>query len=219
MHRQPEPELMDRPEEVAAYALADFAEVNRLFVQRLEELAGDLASADTLDLGCGPGDITVRVAQARPGWRIVAADASRPMLDWAAGVFRRAGVADRVTCRVVDAKQADLPDAAFDVVFSNSLLHHVTDAAALWREVRRVTRPGGLVFFRDLSRPDDAATARQIVETHAGGESELLKEEFYRSLLSAYTPDEVRAQLRAAGLSLLEVRVASDRHLDVFGRV
>ena len=219
MQRQPEPELMALPEEVAAYALADFAEVNRLFVQRLEELAGDLASADTLDLGCGPGDITVRVARARSGWRIVAADASRPMLDWAAGVFHRAGVADRVACRVVDAKQADLPDAAFDVVFSNSLLHHVTDAAALWREVRRVTRPGGLVFFRDLRRPDDAHAARQIVETHAGGESELLKVEFYRSLLSAYTPDEVRAQLRAAGLSLLEVRVASDRHLDVFGRV
>lgn len=218
MQRQPEPELMDLPDEVAAYAHADFAEVNRRFVERLVELAGETASADALDLGCGPGDIAIRAAQARPGWRITAADASQPMLDWAAGAFARAGVAGRVACRLVDAKRVNLPDATFDVVFSNSLLHHLTDAPAMWREVRRLTRPGGLIFFRDLYRPADAAAARRIVQAHAGGESDLLQEEFYRSLLSAYTPEEARDQLAAAGLERLDVQTVTDRHMDIFGR-
>lgn len=221
--RTPEPELMDLPDEVRAYALADFAEVNQLFVERLVELA--LASIDpagersirAIDLGCGPGDIARRVALTRPNWQIVAADASKPMLDWAAGAFARAGVGDRVSCAVIDAKRTGLADAAFDVAFSNSLVHHLTDAAAMWREVARIVRPGGLIFFRDLYRPPDAATARQIVQTHAGGESELLREEFYRSLLSAWSPEELRAQLSAAGLGHLRVNPVTDRHVDVFG--
>jgi SAM-dependent methyltransferase len=223
MPRQAEPELMDLPDEVRAYALADFAEVNQRFVDRLLELAG--ASIDpggnrpvrAIDLGCGPGDITRRVALARPRWRILAADASAPMLDWAGGVFRRADVADSVSCAVVDAKRTGFADAAFDLVFSNSLVHHLSDAASMWREVRRIVRPGGLIFFRDLFRPDDAAAARRIVQTHAGSESELLREEFYRSLLSAYTSAEIRRQLHDAGLGFLSVQAVTDRHLDVAG--
>jgi ubiquinone/menaquinone biosynthesis C-methylase UbiE len=181
-------------------------------------LAGDRKEADAMDLGCGPGDIARRVALARPGWRIVAADASRPMLDWAARSFDQAGVGDRVTCRLVDAKHVDLPDDSFDILFSNSLLHHLTGAVSMWREVGRLTRPGGLIFFRDLYRPADAAAARAIVEQHAGGQSELLKDEFYRSLLSAYTPDEIRHQLAAASLPELTVQTVTDRHIDIAGR-
>jgi ubiquinone/menaquinone biosynthesis C-methylase UbiE len=218
MQRQPEPELMDLPDEVAAYARADFGEVNARFVDRLLEIAGEMTSADAIDLGCGPGDIARRVALARAGWRIVAADASTPMLDWAVEVFRGAKIDDRVTCRQVDAKNIDLPDASFDILFSNSLLHHLTDAAAMWREVRRLARTGGLVFFRDLYRPPDAAAARRIVDQHAGGESELLKEEFYRSLLSAYSEAEIRDQLAAANLANLVVETITDRHIDIYGR-
>jgi ubiquinone/menaquinone biosynthesis C-methylase UbiE len=218
MQRQPEPELMDLPDEVAAYALADFGEVNARFVDRLLELTAGIDAADAIDLGCGPGDITRRVALARPGWRVTAADASAPMLDWAAGVFARAGVVDRVSCRLVDAKRVDLPDASFDILFSNSLLHHLTDAVAVWREVRRLARPGGFIFFRDLYRPTDADAARTIVDRHAGAESDLLREEFYRSLLSAYSPAEIREQLAAADLGHLAVQTVTDRHVDIVGR-
>jgi ubiquinone/menaquinone biosynthesis C-methylase UbiE len=214
---------MDLPDEVRAYASADFADVNARFVDRLVALSatwvdpsGDRA-VRAIDLGCGPGDITRRVALVRPGWQIVAADASAPMLEWAAGAFARAGVADRITCRLTDAKSTGLPDGSMDVVFSNSLLHHLTGATAMWREVGRVVRPGGLIFFRDLFRPPDEAAARQIVRTHAGEESPLLQEEFYRSLLSAYSPDEIVEQLGASGLPELRVQIISDRHVDVFG--
>ena len=84
MERQPEPEYMDLEVEAAAYAAADFAEVNAAFVERLLEVAGTIARAVAIDLGTGPGDIPLRVAARRSGWRILAMDASWAML-------RRAG--------------------------------------------------------------------------------------------------------------------------------
>ena len=75
MQRQPEPEFMDEGMEAEAYARADFADVNRAFVERLLDLTDQHKNARALELGVGPGDITVSMAAARPGWRIVAMDA------------------------------------------------------------------------------------------------------------------------------------------------
>jgi hypothetical protein len=58
---------------------------------------------------------------------------------------------------------------------------------------------------------------RKFVEQYAGRESDTLQKEYYRSLLSAFTPAEIRQQLDEAGLSELEIRQASDRHVDVSG--
>mgnify|MGYP006293186203 FL=1 len=209
---------MDDRDEAVAYAEADFAEVNRAFVERLMELAGNVERARAADFGCGPGDIPIRVARERPGWRVAAVDAAPAMLDIARRAAREAGLDAAIDFVLADAKDSGLPDAAFDVVFSNSILHHITETDRLWAEVRRVAAPGALVFFRDLSRPEDEAAARRIVETYAGGESALLREEFHRSLLSAWRIEEVREQLAWAGLSGLTVRPASDRHFDVIGR-
>jgi hypothetical protein len=62
------------------------------------------------------------------------------------------------------------------------------------------------------------AAAKKIVAKNAGGESAILQEEFYRSLLAAYTVSEVRTQLKHAGLPL-SVTMVSDRHLDAWGLV
>ena len=219
MPRRPEPEFMDIPAEAAAYAEADFAVVNQAFVDRLLALAGPAERARAVDLGTGPGDISIRVAAACPAWRVAAVDASEAMLAIARRAGDAAGVGGRIDWVLADAKAAPLPDAAFDVVFSNSILHHINDPAALWREVRRLAAPGGLVFLRDLARPPTDRVARALVEKYSGGESALLKDEFHRSLLAAWTPDEVRAQLEAAGLSGLDVTTPTDRHLDIAGRL
>ncbi len=214
--RQPEPELMDLPHEVSAYAQADFKDVNTRFVDRLLELTRHLESAQAIDLGCGPGEIAIMVARRCPTWRVVAADASQPMLDVARDTIRSANITT-INLKRVDAKSTGLPSASFDVVFSNSLLHHVTDALAMWREFGRLTKAGGTIFLRDLARPGSDSEAARIVREHAGNGSPVLQEEFHRSLLAAYTVDEVRDQLRRANLDQLQVAMISDRHLDVFG--
>lgn len=219
MPRQPEPEFMDVPAEARAYAEADFAEVNRAFVDRLLELAGHLENARAVDLGTGPADIPIRLLRARPGWRVAAVDASAAMLGHARRAVEQAGLAGRIELLAADAKATPLPAGAFDVIFSNSILHHITEVGPFWAELRRLGRGGAVVFLRDLARPDAPQAARRIVEKHAAEESATLQEEFYRSLLSSYTVGEVRRQLGRAGLACLQVAMVTDRHLDVFGQL
>ncbi len=221
LERKAEPELMDLPDDVDAYARADFAEVNQRFVTRLIELSESWTgrgapSTHAVDLGTGPGDIPIRVAKARPTWQISAVDASAPMLDIAGAAIAKAGISN-ITLVLADAKSTKLPQASFDVIFSNSILHHVADPMAFWREVKRIAKPGALILIRDLFRPPSESAARDLVSLHAGAESKMLQEEFYRSLLSAYNVDEVRGQLKSVGISGLSVAEISDRHLDIFG--
>ena len=217
--RIPEPEPMDDAEEAQAYAHADFGEVNQAFVDCLLTFVGPLEKADALDMGTGPGDIPLRVLRERSRWRITAVDVSAAMLDIARAAAERAGVGDSLVFIQADAKGTPLPDASFDAIFSNSILHHVTATGRFWSEIARLARPGAMVFLRDLARPASTEEARETVRRHAGQESDLLQEEYYRSLLSAYTPEEVRAQLDAAGLKSLGVERITDRHLDVFGQI
>jgi len=228
MARRPEPEVMDDAEEARAYAEADFAEVNRAFVERLTELAGQHnvpADARALDLGTGPGDIPLLVASALSPWHITAVDASQAMIGIAlekvfAGPDRRTPLGNaHVKFIVADAKATGLPAHSFDVVFSNSILHHITETDLFWAEVQRLAKPGAVAFLRDLARPPSRKAAQEIVDRYAPGEPPKLREEYYRSLLSAHTPDEIRRQLDRAGLGALQVAMASDRHVDVFGRL
>ena len=219
MLREPEPEAMDIAEEADAYATADFAEVNTAFVNRLLYFVGNQKPTLCLDLGTGPGDIPVRIIGQGLPWRIVAADVSLPMLAHARNIVRAAGFRWAVRLIRMDAKWMPFPSAVFDVVFSNSILHHLVEPQPLWTEIKRVGKPGAFVLLRDLARPDTPEAARAIVEKHARLESALLQEEFYRSLLASYTPEEIRVQLDRAQLSSLRVEMVSDRHLDVFGRL
>lgn len=218
MERRPEPELMDLLLEAEAYANADFANVNEAFVDRLLLLAGNEAFQRVVDPGTGPADIPIRLVKRRPAWQVVGVDGSEAMLSIARTRIAAHGQTGRIELILADALNTPMSSSSFDVVMSNSILHHVRDAALLWREIERLCRSGGFVFLRDLRRPESEADALRLVEEHAGRESELLKEEFFRSLLSAYTPEEVVQQIRDAGLAL-RVEAVSDRHLDAWGRI
>jgi len=219
LNRQPEPEPMDIETEAVAYAVADFNEVNAAFVERLLARIGPCDAALAVDLGTGPGDIPLRLVSQRPDWHVVAVDVSGPMLACARQAADQTGLDVVPDWVQVDAKRLPFRSGTFDVVFSNSILHHITDTAPFWAEVKRIAKPGAYAMLRDLARPDSEDAAAAIVEKYSGNESALLKEEFYRSLLSSYTPGEVRAQLDQAGLACLHVEMVSDRHHDVFGRI
>jgi hypothetical protein len=90
----------------------------------------------------------------------------------------------------------------------------------LWETVRSVAKPGALVLIMDLMRPASAGWVAALVESYARDEAEVLKQDFRNSLFAAFEPAEVSEQLKAAGLDdQLEVRVVSDRHLAVWGRL
>ncbi len=210
---------MDLPQEAAAYAHADFEQINQAFADRLIELAGDTKRARCLELGTGPADIPIRVMRLRSDWRIMAIDTSPPMLGFARLAVGQAGLIDSIDLMLADAKATGLERNAFDVIFSNSILHHISDTVKFWQEIRRLGKSGAWVLIRDLNRPADANHAQKIVDKYAADESDLLRQEFTRSLMAAYTPQEVLSQLAVAGLDYLTVKVVTDRHMDVFGQL
>lgn len=210
---------MDLPAEAQAYAQADFSAVNQAFVDRLVELGGTGRGVRALDLGTGPADIPIRLLRATRGWHVTAVDASAPMLAIARSAVIKAGLTLSIRLLQADAKKTPLVDQSFDLIFSNSILHHLDDTVAFWREVRRLGRPEAIVLVRDLARPETPDAAQKIIRQYAGKESKLLQDEFYRSLLAAYTPEEIKAQLASGGLDYLEVAMVTDRHVDIFGRL
>ena len=215
MDRILEPEIMDGEAEAGAYARADFADSNQWYA---DHLASDFPAhlREIIDLGCGPADVTLRVARAAPHARIVAVDGSGPMLEHARIAVHAAKLADRITLHLGRIPGLALPEHHFDAVLSKDMLHHLPDPHALWSEIRRLIRPGGAVYVMDLIRPDSPLAARQIVERVAAHESPLLKEDFYNSLCAAFTPEEVRNQLRSAELPLSVVQ-ATERHMIIQG--
>jgi SAM-dependent methyltransferase len=100
-----------------------------------------------LDVGCGPGTITVDLARRVAPGPVTAVEIAADAVEAARATAEAQGV--QVDFRVADAEALDLPDDAFDVVHAHQVLHHVGDPVAALREMRRVTRPGGVVAVRD----------------------------------------------------------------------
>jgi NAD(P)-dependent dehydrogenase (short-subunit alcohol dehydrogenase family) len=108
----------------------------------------------------------------------------------------------------------------FDAVVSNATHHHPRDPGDLWSTVRAVAAKQAVVHVVDLRRPEDDDVVDALTAEHARGEPPVLVEDFRASLRAAYRPDEVRAQLRAAGLAdALTVESVGDRHLVVWGTI
>ncbi|MFO8153698.1 class I SAM-dependent methyltransferase [Thioalkalivibrio sp.] len=219
MERRPEPELMLGEDQARAYAEADFSEPHEHFVDLFAERFPEPVSGTVLDLGCGPGDVSLRFAARYPACLVDGIDGSPAMLAAGAETRRRHPAGPRVRLGPGLLPAACGPAAPYDTIISNSLLHHLHDPRVLWAVILRDGAPGARVFVMDLCRPDTPERAAALVAAHAEGEPEVLRRDFERSLYAAFTPDEVRGQLREAGLDALRVEQVSDRHLLVWGRL
>ena len=221
MERVLEPaELMSDDEQARTYAEADFDGPDANFIYQFGEHFPDYGGGGlVLDLGCGPANITRRFAQRYPQAILHGVDGSAAMLKYGHLALERAGegIISRVTLVQGFIPGVVLPAKEYDVIVSNSLLHHLTDPQALWTTIRQHSRVGTRVFVADLYRPANPEAAHQIMETYSGEAPEVLKRDFYNSLLAAFTPAEVEAQLITAGLSHFTVQTISDRHMIVYG--
>ena len=215
MERIPEPELMDDEEQSLAYAQADFSTSNQLFVDSLVRDFPDHLRA-VVDIGCGPADVVIRLAKAAPRAAITAIDGSAPMIALGRTAARAAGVDDRLTLLHTRIPGPPPASHSFDAVLSKDLLHHLPDPRVLWNDITRLGRPGAAVYVMDLVRPDTEETARAMVKAGAGSEHPILQQDFYNSLLAAFTQDEVRQQVRDAGLDLT-VSPIGVRHMLIKG--
>lgn len=227
MERVPEPELMDGGDQVLAYAAADFAASDQAMVDRVALLSGDAPGSRLLDLGCGPGNISFRLARRWPEARVLGIDGAPRML----AVARERLAREPELQARLDFAEVLLPlpqtlpagsalAGGFSAVLSNSLLHHLHDPAVLWQATRNLAAPGAFVYLQDLRRPSSTDALEAMVAAEMEGAPEVLRHDYRASLWAAFTPEEVAQQLDQAGLAgRLQVAPLQERYLEVWGRL
>ncbi len=218
MRRLLEPELMEDESQVKAYAEADFEVPHNDFIQQLKTFIDDPEFSGTaLDLGCGPGDISCRFANAFPLSKLHAIDGSESMLAYAKSALPP-DLADRISFIKGLLPDVILPQPGYEIIFSNSLLHHLPDPQVLWQTIKKYSRPGTRIIIMDLLRPANVKSAQMMVDNYAANEPEILQRDFYHSLLAAFSLKEINTQLAQADLSLdLHSQKISDRHVFISG--
>ncbi len=220
MQRIPEPELMDSEAQTLAYAQSNFSESNQMFIDILLAKCPDLPSTGSAwDLGCGPADITIRLASALPGWQLTGLDAGANMLLRARESLVDSPQAAQISLRQAYLPDPELPKACSDLLISNSLLHHLPDPNSLWQSIRQLGKSGARVVVMDLYRPESIQAAAALVAKYVADAPEVLKTDFYNSLLAAWTVTEVKQQLTDNGLTQLQIHTPTDRHWLVSGRL
>lgn len=194
-----EPEVMDDEDEVRAYeggARTDHLDrLDDTFVSgalsKLNAAAPARRRLRALDVGCGTGSITVKLAGRLPTMAIVGVDRSAAMLRHARRLARDSRLADRVMFRRADGRRLPFADSTYDLVVSNSLMHHLPDPAPVLDEIARVLKPRGALFIRDLRRP-----AARLIGGHIKRHGRFYKGRMYQlfaaSVRAAFTPAELR---------------------------
>ena len=104
--------------------------------------------AHILDVGCGPGTITIDLARVAARGSVLGLDRSDAVIDEARTAARQAGV-ETVEFGVGDVYALDHEAGSFDVVHAHQVLQHLSDPVAALREMARVCRPDGLIAVRD----------------------------------------------------------------------
>jgi trans-aconitate 2-methyltransferase len=157
-----------------------------------------------LDLGCGEGAVTARLAARVPYGRVVGIDASGEMIRLA----QRSHPAARrpnLEFLQMDAAALRLP-RQFDVAFSNAALHWVADQLAVLRGVSASLRPGGRILFQMGGRGNAAGILRVV--------GSLTKEPPWRGYFEGFVgpyhfqdPGQYRGWLLESGLEPLRVEL------------
>jgi len=200
---------MDSVEEARDYDQMDHAAVNDVFVTDL--LASGEITGEVLDLGTGTAQIPVALCQQHDDCQVMAVDLAVHMLDLARYQIEVNGLVERIMLDHIDAKSLPHDSDRFDVVMSNSIVHHIPEPAGVLAEAIRVVRSGGRLFFRDLLRPDSDESVQQLVDTYAGDANDHQRQMFDDSLRAALSLDEIQNLIAELGYNPEEVQATSDR--------
>jgi SAM-dependent methyltransferase len=223
--RVPEPEVMDDSSDVQAYssaaAEAYLGKIDDTFVEHVLRLIGP-APGWALDIGCGPGQIVMKLSERLPQWKFIGIDRSPAMIHRAVEVrdsrersrttHALSSARAKVPFLIGDATSLPFCDCTFDLILCNSVLHHIGDPSRLSAEIRRVAKPAAAILLRDLRRPSRIGYPLHVRWYGRHYEGQMYK--LYRdSVCAAYTRDELSAILRSAAIPGAQVFTHGSTHL------
>jgi ubiquinone/menaquinone biosynthesis C-methylase UbiE len=218
MERKPEPEAMNGEDDVSAYASAagqkHLDALDGTFVDQVLSLAppGSELTGLLLDVGCGPGNIVLKIARRCPRLAVVGLDFSRNMVQAARHSAAETGLEGRVFFHQANAGQLPFSGGAFDIVLSNSVLHHLSNPAKVLGEMLRVAKRGGAILLRDLRRPSRLAHPWHV-RWYGRHYSGIMKRLFEDSVRAAYTPEELADLLGHSGISEARIFLQERSHM------
>jgi ubiquinone/menaquinone biosynthesis C-methylase UbiE len=219
-----EPEVMDSAEDASQYNDMDHSQPNQSFVEDMihflrtdESVAAELDDdhaelIDVLDVGTGTALIPVALCEQHASFRVIAIDLAVNMLELANYNVQASECCQQIQLMHTDAKTLDFDSEMFDLVMSNSIIHHIPEPQACLAEMIRVMSPDGAIFVRDLLRPADEQTVESLVETYAGDESDYSRQLFRQSLHASLSLEEIQQLVADLGFDPASVSATSDRH-------
>ena len=210
---------METPEEAEGYeATASDPYLDHLDNQFVNQVLMLGVRGTILDLGTGPGQIPIKLAQREPQVKVVGVDMSAAMLRAATERAEREKLSSRVSFIRGDAKAIPLATASIDMLLCNSTLHHFSNPILVFNEARRVVKEDGMVYFRDLRRPP-----RILHRLHVGffgrNYEGLMRKLFEDSVRASYTRPELSRLIARSQLADAKVFYPDFSHIAVERRV
>jgi SAM-dependent methyltransferase len=193
--------------DLAVVTVEDLTMLDQLHVGGVEAtraLAGALPlgpEARVLDVGCGIGGPS-RMLAAEFGCRVTGVDLTAAFCRLAEELADWVGLADRVSYRAADALDLPFEAGAFDVAWTQHAAMNIADKAGLYRELRRVLRPGGHLALYDILAGDGGAPFYPVPWARDPAISHLVD------------PESLRALLEAAGFEVVSWRDRTAEGLD-----
>ena len=155
-----------------------------------EDLLEDLQDVRRgLDVGCGPGQFTILIAERLPQAEVWGIDLAPTMIELACQHAAASAAGNRLHFQVADVAALPFPDAHFDAVFSSGSIKHWPDPAVGLREIYRVLVPGGHAFIGEMNR---LATPQAIAAQRHRLRHWFFRLIYPRVFLKALSPAEAR---------------------------
>ena len=231
MERVPEPELMEEKEQVISYDEADFSEGEVNLINQINHyLLGKnifLGEKDLIvDLGCGPGNISEKLAIKWPNTEVVGIDGSKEMIlraeyNKSISTNQKKLKNLRYVCSdIKDLKSNNfLLKKKISLLVSNSLIHHITNLEDFFNTIRSLSNNITVNFHKDLKRPLDAKSALKLKAKCSTEYNEILTNDYYASLRASYSFKELKNFTIENNLSSLDVFEDGDKYLILYGNV
>ena len=190
------------------YDLVVAGGIAELYDQLVEFFFSELpAGCRVLDLGCGSGQASIRVAKLNPQAQVVGIDLSPSQI--ARATKRGAGLPN-LTFSVGDALNLALPDERFDLVLSLASIKHWPDPARGLREMRRVCKTGGRAYVIEVNTRCTVDEARNFTNRWRyvlPGTRPIVRRHFHRFVAGqGANADELAGLMRAAGMNEVYVQ-------------
>jgi len=231
MERVPEPELMEEKEQVISYDEADFSEGEVNLINQINQYLVkkniSLGEKDLIvDLGCGPGNISEKLATKWPNTEVVGIDGSKEMILRAE--YNKKNSIDQIDLKNLRYICADIKDIKLDsfstdkeisLLVSNSLIHHITNIEDFFNTIRILSSNMTVNFHKDLKRPLDEKSALELKAKCSTKYNEILTNDYYASLRASYSFKELKNFILENDLSSLDVFEDGDKYLIVYGNV